>query len=325
MRQVVLPGVDGQREMVYLIGIDGGGSRVRVAITDADLHVLSEAEGSTANPSVVGRAAAAQVIQETMRTALVQVGFAAEQIGAVGIGIAGASATYAGDWLREVVQAVTPDALLVLSSDVEIALVGAHGARRGVLVLAGTGSVALGMDGTGRVARAGGWGYLLGDEGSGYWIGMEGLRAVMRAADGRGAQTVLERHLLDALEVSGVQAVTLWLYQPGISRTREIARLAPLVCQAALDGDRVAQGIVDRAAEELALLCRAVLATLNAGELPIAFAGGLLANPTPVRDRLCSLLGMNEPPHALYPPVVGAALLARLGLEEGRRDSSGGL
>jgi len=304
--------------MAYLIGIDGGGSHVRVAVTSASLDVLAQVEGDAVNPSVVGREAAARRIQEVMRRALEQAGLAAEQIEAVGIGIAGASAVYADAWLREVVRAVTPDAFVAPSSDMEIALAGAHGARRGVLVLAGTGSVALGIDAAGRVARAGGWGYLLGDEGGGYWIGMEGLRAVMRAADGRAEMTVLEQRLLAVLELPDAQAVTLWLYQAGASRTREIAQLAPVVCQAALDGDRVAAMIVDRAAEELALLCRAVVGRLEGGPLPIAFAGGLLTNPTPVRERLCERLGLDVPPRPRYPPVIGAALLARLMLEKSK-------
>lgn len=308
--------------MTYLVGIDGGGSYVRVAITNPVLEVLAQAEGGTVNPSVVGREAAATLIQKALRSALEQAGLTADQIGAAGVGIAGASATYAGDWLREVIQPVVPEAFIALSSDVEIALVGAHGARYGVLVLAGTGSVALGIDAAGRTARAGGWGYLLGDEGSGYWIGLEGLRAVMRAADGRGERSALEQRLLAALELPDVQAVTLWLYRPGISRTREVARLAPLVCQAAVDGDRVAGEIVNRAAAELALLCQAVMGQLGASDLPVAFAGGLLINPTPVRDRLCQRLGLLEPPQPRYPPVIGAALLARLALEEQGRCSA---
>lgn len=302
--------------MTYLVGIDGGGSYVRVVITNLALEVLAQAEGSTVNPSVVGREAAAALIQKVLRSALEQAGLAANQIGAAGIGIAGASATYAGDWLREVIRPVIPEARIVPSSDVEIALVGAHGARYGVLVLAGTGSVALGIDAVGRMARAGGWGYLLGDEGSGYWIGLEGLRAVMRAADGRGERSALEQRLLAALELPDVQAVTLWLYQAETSRTREVARLAPLVCQAAVDGDRVAGEIVDRAAVELALLCRAVIRQLGASDLPVAFAGGLLVNPTPVRAQLCQHLGLAEPLQPRYPPVIGAALLARLALEK---------
>ncbi len=301
--------------MIYYVGIDGGGSNLRVVITDEALRVVAGAQDETANPSTVGRPAAARRVVGAVRAALEQAGLAAAQIAGAGIGIAGASGEYAADWLQQVVHEALPDTLCVPSSDMEIALVGAHGARRGVLVLAGTGSVALAVDQQGRQARAGGWGYLLGDEGSGYWLGLEALRAITRAADGRGPATMLAGSVLDSLALPGVQAITLWLYAPGELRTRDVARLAPLVCACAEEGDPVAGEIIHRAAAELALLRDTVVARLGLEDAPVAFAGGLLTERTALQVALCAALGLASAPVAQYPPVVGAALLARLAVE----------
>lgn len=302
--------------MAYYAGIDGGGSNLRVVITDETFTAVAQAQDTTVNPSSVGRSAAAGRITAALTAALDRAGLQASQITGVGIGVAGASAEYAADWLREIVRGVLPDSVCVPGSDMEIALVGAHGARCGVLVLAGTGSVALAIDQQGRQARAGGWGYLLGDEGGGYWLGLEALRAVTRAADGRAPATVLTDTVLEHLGLESVQAITIWLYAPQVTRTRDVAGLAPLVCACADDDDPVAQGIVRRAADELVILCRTVMNQLDMAGAPVAFAGGLLTDRTAVQSALCAALGLEGPPVAKHPPEIGAALLARLVLNK---------
>ena len=161
--------------MTYYMGIDGGGSTVRVVIVTPDLTICGQSEGPTVNPGVVGSENAANTIRQAMRTALKSANLTADQIAAVGIGVAGAAAYHSADWLRAVVGAVTPQARIVPSADFEIALVGALGQREGVLVLAGTGSLAYGVNAAGETALVGGWGYLLDDAGSGYWIGHPGI------------------------------------------------------------------------------------------------------------------------------------------------------
>lgn len=132
-----------------------------------------------------------------MQNALLDLHRSPDEIQAVGIGVAGAEAIYAEAWLREVVTGVLPHAKISTpAGDHEIALVGAHGQRRGLLVLAGTGSLACGIGSAGVFKLVGALGYLLGDEGSGFWVGMEGLRAAMRGEDGRGRKTLLTDALL---------------------------------------------------------------------------------------------------------------------------------
>jgi N-acetylglucosamine kinase-like BadF-type ATPase len=206
---------------------------------------------------------------------------------------------------------------LVLSSDYEIALVGAMGERRGVLVLSGTGSLAYGVNAAGKSTLVGGWGYLLGDEGSGYWIGLEGLRFVLRADDGSGPPTALTAVLLDALTLSTARALIPWLYHATTPRTHDIAALAPLVIQQAQAGDMAAEQIVQRAARHLAALAQTAGTRLGLTAPSFAFAGGVLASTNPVSEALCHELGLPAMPVPRYPPVIGAALLALIGLGKG--------
>ncbi len=294
----------------YVMGIDGGGSRLRAAVLARDLTILGESEGPTASPVVAGPEPAAETIRVGMRAALAAANLRPEQIAAVGIGIAGALPRYSEGWLREVVAAVLPGAIVVPSIDFEIALVGALGERQGVLVLSGTGSLAYGVNAAGEAALVGAWGYLIDDGGSGYWLGQQALQALARAADGRAPATALTRAVLDALSLSEPLDLVPWLYQPGAPRTRDVAALAPLVLAHAEGGDAVAQCIVADACADLALAARTVMRRLDLTAPRIAFAGGLLSAPNPLSSALCAALGLDSLPQPRYSPVIGAGLLA---------------
>jgi N-acetylglucosamine kinase-like BadF-type ATPase len=296
--------------MTYVLGIDGGGSNLRAVLTDRQLSVLAQTQGGSANPNVVGREASGEAIRRVIRDILAAAQLSAKQIAGIGIGIAGASQPGFRDWLQQVLADVTPGIPLAISSDFEIALVGAHGRRLGLLVLAGTGSLAYGVNSRGDSALVGGWGYLLGDEGGGYWLGMEGLRAWLRMADGRGAKTTLAQPILDQFQLEKPQDIVQWLYQANTSRVRQIAELAPIVLDHAAGGDVVARDIVTRGARELALAARTVLHRLDMEPLPIAFTGSLLNTPNALSEMLCALLGLPAIPANRHAPAIGAALLA---------------
>jgi N-acetylglucosamine kinase-like BadF-type ATPase len=246
---------------------------------------------------------------------LTQANLQTVDISGVGIGIAGASVTHSEDWLRSVMTETLPDVPAMLSSDLEIALVGALGQRQGVLILAGTGSAGFGVNSAGQSAQVGGWGYLLGDEGSSHWIGMESLKVLTRVTDGREAAppSFVER-LLTALELKTEMELIPWLYRSEKPRTREVAQLARIVIEQAADGVPIAVRICESAAQELAVLYRTVIKRLNMHQPPTAFAGGLLENDNILSQRLCELLGLDARPVPLHPPVIGAALLAQIGL-----------
>ncbi|MBC7255103.1 MAG: hypothetical protein H5T66_03235, partial [Chloroflexi bacterium] len=289
--------------------VDGGGSGLRVTLADAALTIRGEAHGPAANPSAVGRERAAALIQEAMQKALGDV--PPEQVAAVGIGIAGAAASHSAAWLVEVVRGVLPQALVVPSADYEIALVGALGQREGVLILAGTGSLVYAVHAEGRSILVGGWGYLLGDEGSGYWLGMEGLRTILDAEDGLRPPTILRDRLLPALGAKTPRDLIPCLYGEATPPIRRIAGLAPIVLSAAAEGDAVACAIVERGAQKLAEMAHAAMRRLGMASPPIAFSGGVLGERNPLSEALQRHLGLSEFPRPLHPPVIGAILLAR--------------
>ena len=300
---------------MYLMGIDGGGSTIRVVIISHDMQVLAEYLGPAVNPSVVGRDEAARRIQAAMRESIQQAQLTPEQITGVGLGIAGASNRYewAVEWLRRLAGQVTPQAHIAPSSDYEIALVGAHGQRFGILLLAGTGSLAYGVNAAGHSTLVGGWGYLLGDEGSGYWLGSQALRTVARMADGRGRSTLLYDAVMTTLNFSTPLDLIPFLYASA-PRVADVARLAPLVLECAAQGDSGARGLVETAALELTLAVRAVAHRLDMVGYAPMFAGSLLTTPNPLSDLVCSLLGMDDIPTPRYSPAIGAALLALEGV-----------
>jgi N-acetylglucosamine kinase-like BadF-type ATPase len=302
--------------MSLVMGIDGGGSGVRAAVVTTDLEVLGQSTGSTVNPSVIGRAAAAERIQTVVLAALESAQVAPEQIAAIGAGVAGAAKEHSETWLHEMLASVLPSSKIVASSDLEIALVGARGERRGIVILAGTGSAAYGVNVSGASTKVGGWGYLLGDEGSGYWIGLEGLRHIARAADSTADESRLSPVLLKALGLNQPRDLIPWLYRSETPRNREIAALAPLVLHAAENGDASACDIVSNAAAWLAQLGQAAARKLEMDAPAYVFAGGLLESPNILSEKLCELLTLANFPERRYSPVIGAALLALLHLSQ---------
>ena len=172
------------------IGIDGGGSTLRVGIFTENMECLHLHElAETANPSVLGFSQAEELLRSSLAQTISDAGIISSTVQYVGAGMAGAAQN--PDWLRNVLTSVLSHAQITVAPDYEIALIGAHGKRYGMLVLSGTGSVAFGIDASGESAHSGGWGYLLDDGGSGYWLGLETLKSATRIADGLEEKTGL--------------------------------------------------------------------------------------------------------------------------------------
>jgi N-acetylglucosamine kinase len=204
-----------------------------------------------------------------------------------------------------------------LFPDLVIAWAGGLALQPGVVLVAGTGSVAYGRNAAGEAARAGGWGYLAGDEGSAYWIGRAALAALARALDGRTDPTVLADSLPRRFP-NGCAASEEWLraiyrerWSPG-----QVAALAPVVSEAAEQGDTAAGAILAAAGQQLAGLAGHVLRKLRLAETDagVVGAGGLLEVKGLVRDTVAADLRREAPRATLrparLPPVAGAVLLA---------------
>ncbi len=293
-------------------GIDGGGSNLRVAVVDARLATIVTQSAGTANPSVIGREGAQTHIRELVRATLQQVGISPKRIAAAGIGIAGASNLHSRRWLLETLAPVLPDSRLVPSSDLEIALVGALGRRHGILLLAGTGSAVYGCAPDGTQLQVGGWGYLLGDEGSGYWIGIQLLRGIIAAHDKGVGLTELDAACLGALDIETARGLVGWLYRGSGAATARIAGLARLALDMARSGNCEANRLVATAADHLARQVELLRSRLDYPCAPIAFAGGLLDTDNALSAAITRQLKLPGRPTALHSPAIGAALLAQL-------------
>jgi len=295
------------------LGIDGGGSKLRLVIVNTNLDELASLTAGPANPNIIGHEAARRKVRRGIVDVLDIAGLREENISAVGIGIAGASNLHSESWLVETVKPVLPESCLTTSSDLEIALAGALAQGHGILLLAGTGSAAYGVSPAGERLQIGGWGYLLGDEGSSFWIGSQLLKHVLRARDAGNAprQSGLAQACLDELGLSEVTDLIAWVYRSEEAPATRVAGLAPLVLDRAEHGDGLAVEILTRAAAHLAEQVETMRRRLKYEGAPIAFAGGLLDKANWLSTELTRRLGLPERPTAMHPPVIGAAILAK--------------
>jgi N-acetylglucosamine kinase len=211
----------------------------------------------------------------------------------------------------------------VIVNDAVAALAGGTGDTVGVVAVAGTGSIVFGRNAAGQEARSGGWGYILGDEGSGYAIGLAGLRAFCRAADGRGPATLLTQRVCEAYELAAPAGLVSLVYGGGWGPP-EIAAVAPLVVGAAGNGDAVAQAILADAGAELALAVQRVVRrlALDAAAFPLVISGGVWASAPSLVAAFTRAVHAFAPGAAVAPPreepVMGAVMLARQSLAPGK-------
>lgn len=255
-----------------LVGADVGGTKTAAAVMrNGDIIGRADGPGAAIRP---GRAlASAATIADTVRRALSAAG--ALQGDVLVVGAAGAGRSTEARELQQALRAEAVAQTVVVTTDIAIALEGASGSGAGIVLAAGTGSIAIARDEAGASVRAGGHGWQMGDEGSGYAIGRAALGAVSRAADGRGAETTLSTRLLEATRCGDFDELVRWTATAG---PPEVAALAPHVLAAAADGDATARAIVHYAAEELAGLVLHLRRKLGVEVPTVALTGGLLAN-----------------------------------------------
>jgi N-acetylglucosamine kinase-like BadF-type ATPase len=244
---------------MHVLGIDAGGTKTVCLLADEHGDIVSEARGAGANLHAAGELAVEKVLHEVIDATI---GDRSITPAAVCLGIAGVDREDEAQTVRAIMRRLGYRSRAVVVNDALIALVSAAGDAPGVVIIAGTGSIVYGRNALGESARAGGWGHMIGDEGSGYWIGREALSAVMRAADGRGPQTDLTAALLGELEIADISRLPRIVYDREQPRMA-VAALGPLVQRVGAAGDAVATRILERAADELVLGARSVTSRLE--------------------------------------------------------------
>jgi N-acetylglucosamine kinase-like BadF-type ATPase len=297
---------------MHVLGIDAGGTKTVCLLADERAHVLAEARAGGANLQASGELEVEKVLHGLMDQAL---GDRDIRPDAICLGIAGVDRPADADAVRAIMRRIGFKSRILVVNDALIALVAGSGDDPGVVVVAGTGSIAYGRDTEGRAARAGGWGYLLGDEGGGFWIGRAALSAVVRQYDGRGPVTLLSELVLDDMALASPAELIHAIYDKGLQR-HAIAGIASVVQRATAAGDAVASEILSRAAAELAAAAASVIGRLNMrGDVfRVILAGGIFrAIPALVPDVTARLLDVAPRSRVQLldvEPAMGAVRLA---------------
>jgi N-acetylglucosamine kinase-like BadF-type ATPase len=299
------------------LGIDGGGTNCRAALLTDQGKTMGEGFAEAANHIRVGLETAIRHIEQSVSRACRQAAIEPAQISAACIGLAGVSHPDHHRQMLTALKAGLPIDEITLETDARVALAGATGNKAGVVIIAGTGSIACGINSRGRFARAGGWGPAMGDEGSGSYIGRRALESILMSYDYRGEPTSMMEPILRHFGVSSPPELPPVIYDDPDKATREIAQLSKIAVKAAERGDKVAQEILKDAAKELAVAAIAVVEQLRMeqDEFQVAYVGGVFEAGdlilAPLRAEIQSFAprARVEPP--IDPPVIGAAKMAK--------------
>ncbi len=271
----------------FYIGVDGGGSRTRALVGDEEGRELASAEGGRSAVTPGKADASAATISSVVREALQKAGLPESARPRVMVcGVAGVGRDVE---MRALLTALESEELaeeVIVEPDAMIALYDAFEDGPGILLVGGTGSVAFGRGPRGEISRTGGWGPVIGDEGSGGWIGRRALGIVTASSDGREPETALLGAILTATECASPLELVAWA---ATADQRAMGALAPVVLSTAAAGDVRAASLVALAAEELVLHARSLATSLFGDEraaIPMALSGGLLRKGSLLRKRL---------------------------------------
>jgi glucosamine kinase len=298
-----------------VVGVDAGGSKTRVIVANHRGETIAELTGEGAAMSPGNAEHCAGIIAGLVTRAIESIQEDNAVPGVIYAGVAGTGREAEQCSLQEALTALEIADEVVVETDASIALADAFGDRSGVLLIAGTGSIAYGRSPSGMLARCGGWGVAFGDEGSGAWIGRRALSVVAASYDGREPETALTGAILTAAQVNEVEQLIPW----AIAADRDtLAALAPSVLAMAMQDDVRANSIVDMAVEELVLHVRALARRLfvdDRAAFDLALSGGLLHKGSLLRKRLERRIRVAVPGATIHAEEVdGARGAVRLAL-----------
>lgn len=307
--------------MAYYLGIDGGGSKTTCAVGD-DVSVLGWAVAGPSNIIRVGAARARESLHQAIRQACAAAKIDPREVHRACVGVAGVASEEVANVVRKLVAEVISTEIQVVG-DMQIALQAALGAEPGVVVIAGTGSIAFGRDAQGKTARAGGWGFAISDEGSAHWIGRTAVAALLRAADESGVERGAPHSSPLLCEVNRTWSVESLDQLARTANTNpDFATLLPAVIAVGDAGDEVARKVLTRAGSELAELAAIVVRSLfpkdkprERAAIPLAMVGGVFRYAITVREIFCDTLRQLDPRlevnQHVVEPVAGALQIAR--------------
>ena len=296
---------------MHVLGIDVGGSKTVCLLADASGRIERTSRGPGANLQASGELEVEKIVHRAMEEVLTD----HERPAVVCMGIAGVDREDDARLVTAIMHRISHGSRVLVVNDALIALVAATGESPGIVIVAGTGSIAYGRNARGHAARAGGWGHMIGDEGSGYWIGRQALSAVVREVDGRGPRTALTEDVLAHFGAADADGLVRIVYNREVPRAN-VATLGPTVQRARERGDAVAMQILERAADELTLAAASVAARLEMRGDAFSFvlAGSMFRVVPSLVDELRTRLVEVAPRADVRPldvePATGAVRLA---------------
>ena len=304
--------------MNIFLGIDAGGSKTTCVVGD-ETSVLATATTGGSNVIRWGEAEARMQLHEAIQKACASSNVTLPDVRRICLGMAGAARPVISSVVKDIIGEIYTGELEVVG-DMVIAMEAAFGSRPGVIVIAGTGSIAYGRSQDGHTARAGGWGFAISDEGSGHWIGRAAVSGVMRAQDeDEASPTGLALNILHAWKL---QTLDELVRTANSSPSADFSTLFPHVLAAADAGDPIARSVLTQAGAELAGLAKIVITRLfeEAPAVPVAMSGGVFRNSALVRNVFYNSLRSEYPQAAvaatIVEPVNGALELARRGAQK---------
>jgi glucosamine kinase len=310
--------------VAIFLGIDGGGTKTSCAIGD-ETSLLGAGTSGGSNVIRVGERQARESLGAAIRQACAAANVNPAQIQRTCAGVAGGARPEIDELVRRMLSEFVSGQIEVVG-DMVIAMEAAFGSGPGVIVIAGTGSIAYGRNSKGETARAGGWGFAISDEGSGHWIGRSAVAAAMRAYDEDGIEAggdALLENIMKSWSVDSREQLVLLA-----NKSADFAALVPAVVSATEAGDATARNVLTQAGTELATLAGIVIGRLfgNAVAVPVAVSGGVFCNTSLVRQVFYDRLRVAYPQAllsaSLVDPERGALQLARKGVDRSIFDGS---
>ena len=314
-----------QRSYQFFLGVDGGGTKTNIAIMNETREVVAEGVGGPSNPLRVGVETAVTNIIKAIDSACDSDGVSRDDIVAATLGLAGVRRTD----IRERVRESFIDRYRIrkthVTTDADIALYGTTLGKPGVVVIAGTGSICLGVNAAGEKAIAGGWGPIAGDEGGGRGIADQALHRIAKASDGRGPLTKLSERAAEYFRASNVENLIGAIYAPQMDNSR-IAGFARLVVETSIEGDKIAVEIINDAGRELGTAAVAVLKRLGLEKqkVPIGCVGSIFGAGKLLTTPMIEIISKTAPKAYLQDPLMppshaGAVMAMKNGTNGSKR------
>jgi len=297
----------------YVIGIDGGGTRTRLALVDRSGALLAAATATGSNLHHAGEAELRETFSQVMRSAQKEAGGKPDQIAATFLGLAGVVSELDRQFITDIVGSLGWKNAIGIHHDIRTALTGGLMGQPGIALIAGTGSSCYGLSAAGVEHQCGGWGQLADDGGSASWIGHQAIRAAVRQRDGRDPETPMAAHVFDFLGIASIEDILYRLHVTGLPR-HEMAELCPQVLSLADGGDAAASQIVDEAVSLLTEMVVVTAKALDMSQPKVVLAGGLATSDGTFQAALEKAIGASLSEARMIrpalPPVVGAVIEA---------------